>query len=112
VVEPNDILDAIAADSPFRDEFFRQARKQLFEPLAPPGEQRMEVPPLWNALARLGCFGQLVALDDSDPVIMLGHGACRQEAAHACTDHDSLPAAMGHGAKPPRTRRRERMMRS
>jgi hypothetical protein len=46
VIEPNDIRDAIAADSPFRDEFFRQARKQLFEPLAPPGEQRMEVPPL------------------------------------------------------------------
>jgi hypothetical protein len=101
VVEPDDIRDDIAADSPFRDELFRHARKQLFEPLAPPGEQRMDVPPLWDALARLECFGQLVALDDGDPVVMLSHGARRQEAAHACTDHDSVPPTMGHGAKPP-----------
>jgi hypothetical protein len=45
VVEPDNIRDDIAADSPFRDELFRQARKQLFEPLAPPSEQRMGVPP-------------------------------------------------------------------
>jgi hypothetical protein len=100
LVKPDEIRGAIATESPFRDELIRQAGEQLFEPLAPPGVQRMGMPSLRDTLARLGCFGQLVAFDDGDPHIMLGHGARREEAAHACTDHDSVPASMGHDAKP------------
>jgi hypothetical protein len=61
----------------------------------------MGVLPLWDALAPLGCFGQLVALDDGDPLVMLGHDARHQQAAHACPDHNSMAAAMGHDAMVP-----------
>jgi hypothetical protein len=32
---------------------------------------------------------------------LLGHGARREEATHACTDHDRMAAPLGHGFKPP-----------
>ena len=100
VIKPKDLVDDIAVDSALRYHFFAQAREELLEYLASSGEQPVRVAALWDAFARLVRFGERIAFEDGDLVVVIGQCPSSQEAAHARPDHDCMPAEMRHVAVP------------
>ena len=70
---------------------------RIFEPrkeraqLTPPAiEQRMRMPALRHALAMRGALGQLVALDQSNPLGMIGQHARHAHPADATADNYNM----------------------
>ena len=96
VIEPTDLVDDIAVNCALRDHFFAETREQLVEHLASSGEQPVRVASLRDAFARLIRFGQRIAFEDRHLLVMIGEGTSSQQAAHARTDHDCMPAEMRH----------------
>ena len=83
VIKPKDLVDDIAVDSALRYHFFAQAREELLEYLASSGEQPVRVAALWDAFARLVRFGERIAFEDGDLVVVIGQCRSSQEAAYA-----------------------------
>ena len=100
MIKPKDLVDDIAVDSALRYHFFAQAREELLEYLASSGEQPVRVAALWDAFARLVRFGERIAFEDGDLVVVIGQCPSSQEAAYARPDHDCMPAEMRHVAVP------------
>jgi len=100
VIKPKDLVDDIAVDSALRYHFFAQAREELLEYLASSGEQPVRVAALWDAFARLVRFGERIAFEDGDLVVVIGQCPSSQEAAYARPDRDCMPAEMRHVAVP------------
>jgi hypothetical protein len=62
--------------------------RSLFDGSQSSGEEGVYVPALRHRLAALAGRGEDLALEDQNPVKVVGEYRCSQESGDACTDHD------------------------